>query len=313
MGRRRIRLLKELFPEFLVVGVDSNHERVEHISKKYGMDCCSSLEDVNVQLDCVFVCTSPQAHGYIIRECLKKNCHVFSEINLVDNLYVENIRLAKEREKVLFLSSTPMYREEMQYIDKKVRQNGKPCVYQYHVGQYLPDWHPWDNLKDFFVSNKITNGCKEYLAIELPWIQRAFGKIKNVNVIRRKITNLGLDFPDAYLLQLEHVNGNIGSLLVDVVSRQAVHNLEVINETIYLKWEGTPESLQEKDIVTGELKAVGSQQYVHEEGYAAFINEYAYKKEIENFFEAIKGGKPLYSFEEDLEILHLINKIESEE
>ena len=202
------------------------------------------------------------------------------------------------------------YRDEMQYIGREVKQNGRNCFYQYHVGQYLPDWHPWDNLKDFFVSDKNTNGCRELLAIELPWIQYVFGKIKKVNVIKRKMTNLGLDFPDVYLIQMEHEGGNVGSLVVDVVSRQAVRNLEVLNEDLYIRWSGTPDSLYKKDTASGELKQVLEGKYVHEQGYAEFINEYAYEKEVQEFFEVIQGKQPIYNFEADIETLKIIDEIE---
>ena len=310
MGRRRIRLLKEIAKDALIVGIDQNEDRMQNVGREYDIECYSCLEDMKTQIDCAFVCTPPQFHAPIIKECLQAGWHVFSEINLIGNLYEENIELAKEKNRVLFLSSTPMYKEEMQYIDKKVKQNGKPCVYQYHVGQYLPDWHPWDNLQDFFVSNKKTNGCREYLAIELPWIQKTFGKIVSVHVIRRKLTDLGLDFPDTYIIQNEHESGSVGSLVIDVVSRQAVHHLEVFNEELYIKWDGTPDSLCEKDIETGELKIVGTGNYRHERGYANFINETAYLKEIEDFFEVLKGSAPLYSFEEDQWTLKIIDEIE---
>lgn len=310
MGKRRIRLLKKIVPDSNILGIDSNEERMKSVAKQYNIDCYSSLVDINIQLDCVFISTSPQSHGEIINECLQKGCHIFSEINLIDNLYRENIQLSKEKKKVLFLSSTPLYRTEMQFIEKQVKRNGKPCIYQYHVGQYLPDWHPWDNLKDFFVSNRITNGCRELLAIELPWLQNAFGRIMRVNVIKRKLTDLGLEFPDTYLIQIEHENGNIGSLVVDVVSRQAVRQLEVLNEDIYIKWSGTPDSLYEKDIISGELKQIKEGEYIHEQGYADFINEYAYEKEIEEFFEVIQGKKSIYDFEMDMETLKIIDEIE---
>ena len=310
MGKRRIKLLRLLFDNLAIIGIDSNGERAKIVANEYGIKCFSTLSDISEKLDCAFVCTSPQFHAPIIRECLQKNIHIFSEINLVDDLYDENIKLAKQKEKVLFLSSTPLYKEEMQIINSRVKENGKPCAYQYHVGQYLPDWHPWDNLKDFFVSNKETNGCRELLGIELPWIQNTFGKIKNVHAVRTKLTDLKLDFPDTYLIQIEHLNGNIGSLTVDVVSRQAVRRLEVFNENLYLRWDGTPETLYEKDIVSGELKQVSAGKYIHEKGYSESINEYAYMKEIEDFFEAIKGKETLYSFEKDKEILRIIDEIE---
>lgn len=310
MGKRRIRLLKKLVPDSYILGVDSNAERVKSVANQHHIDCYFSVADISIRLDCVFVCTSPQSHGEIINECLQKGCDIFSEINLIDTLYRENIRLAKEKKKVLFLSSTPLYRAEMQYIEMRIKQNSRPCIYQYHVGQYLPDWHPWDNLKDFFVSNRLTNGCRELLAIELPWLQNAFGRINRVNVIKRRLTNLELEFPDTYLIQIEHENGNAGSLVVDVVSRHAARQLEILNEDIYIKWSGTPDSLYEKDIISGELKQIEEGEYIHEQGYADFVNEYAYEKEIEEFFEVMQGKKPIYDFEMDMETLKIINEIE---
>lgn len=311
MGKRRIKLLKDFVEVLSIIGVDNNLERIRYASKKYGIKCYQSLKDIKTEIDCAFVCTSPQFHAKIIKECLEREFHIFSEINLISNLYEENIRLAKKKKKVLFLSSTPLYKAEIQIIDKKVKENGNVCGYQYHVGQYLPDWHPWDNLKDFFVSNKLTNGCRELLAIELPWIQNTFGKIKNISVIKRKLTNLNIEFSDTYFIQLEHTNGNMGTLLVDVVSRQAVRKLEIINEDLYIRWDGTPESLYEKDILSGELKRIPSGEYIHEKGYGDFINEYAYVKEIEEFFEVIRGKCETYGFKEDIETLKLIDEIES--
>ena len=309
MGKRRIRLLRELDNEIEIIGIDGKADRRKETTEKFDVKCVPDIKEYDGKADCAFVCTPPQFHASIIRDCLQRGLHIFSEINLVDDMYEENICLAKEKNLVLFLSSTPMYKEEMQYIDCRVKEKGKPCIYQYHVGQYLPDWHPWDNLQDFFVSNKKTNGCREYLAIELPWIQRTFGKITNVHVIKRKMSGLNIDFPDTYVIQNEHENGTVGSLVVDVVSRQAVHHLEVFNEEFYIKWDGTLDSLCEKDLTTGELKAVGMGSYRREKGYADFINETAYLKEIENFFEVMEGGISLYSFEEDIETLRIIDEI----
>lgn len=310
MGKRRIKLLKAFFDDLVIIGIDNNVERVKSVAGEYGIDCYFALSDVPQKPNCAFVCTSPQFHASIIQECLVNDLHVFSEINLIDDLYDENIQLAKQKRKVLFLSSTPLYKEEMKIIDNRINQNGKPCAYQYHVGQYLPDWHPWDSLENFFVSNKNTNGCRELLAIELPWIGNVFGQIKNVHVVKAKLTDLKLDFSDTYLIQVEHSTGTIGSLTVDVVSRQAVRKLEIFNEDLYIRWDGTPETLYEKDVISGELKRIPAGVYIHEDGYSESVNEYAYVKEIEEFFEVINGKEPLYSFEKDKEVLKIIDKIE---
>lgn len=310
MGKRRIRLLNQLDTTIKVIGIDNKIDRVNEVKETYGIDCLTDISELTEQVDCAFVCTSPQYHADIIYECLNRNMHVFSEINLVKNRYEENIQLAEKMGKVLFLSSTPLYKSEMQYIDSEVKKNTKKCAYNYHVGQYLPDWHPWDNLKEFFIGNKETNGCRELLAIELPWIQNTFGKIKDIQVIKRNITSLQIDFPDIYMIQIEHENGNIGNLLIDVVSRQAVRHLEVWGEDIYIKWDGTPDSLYQKDIQTGEMKNIPTGEYIHEKGYEALINEYAYLMEIREFFEVLQGKKIRYGFEQDAETLSWIDEVE---
>lgn len=289
MGRRRIRLLRTMNKNITIVGVDNNRIRVENVAREFDIVCYLQFSDVHEKLDCAFVCTSPQSHASIIKECLESNLHVFSEINLINDLYDKNIHLAKQKGKILFLSSTSLYKEEIRIINKRVKQNAKICAYQYHIGQYLPDWHPWDNLKDFFVSNKNTNGCRELMAIEFPWIQYTFGKIKNVHAVNMTLTDLNLDFPDTYIIQVEHENRNKGSMIVDVVSRQAVKKLEVFNEDLYIEWGGTPSSLYEKNMKTGKMEKVQAGEYFQESGYCEFVNEYAYIEEIEEFFEVING------------------------
>lgn len=312
MGKRRIRLLQEMDKSIEIVGIDSKKERVEEVKEQYGIGCVTDLVNMPNNVDCAFVCTSPQYHADIIRECLERDCHVFSEINLIDDGYEENVQLAKEKGKVLFLSSTPLYKAEMQYIDCEVKKSKKELIYNYHVGQYLPDWHPWDNLQEFFIGKKETNGCRELFAIELPWLQKTFGKIVDVQVIKRKITSLQVDFPDVYIVQIIHENGNVGNLLIDVVSRQATRHLEIISEDLYIRWDGTLDSLYQKDIQINEMINKKMGEYVQEKGYAAFINEYAYMTEMNAFFDAINGSSIIYDFNQDLEILAWIDLIEQE-
>ena len=103
--------------------------------------------------------------------------------------------LAKEVCKTLFLSSTFFYREEIRYIRSKI-SNDKKWNYSYHIGQYLPDWHPWESYKDFFLGDKRTNGCREIMAIELPWLTGTFGEVDRVNVLSDKLTGLNIDYKD---------------------------------------------------------------------------------------------------------------------
>lgn len=308
MGKRRVRLIKEMYPSFTVCGVDGREDRRREAVKLFGIECFDEID--NIEADCVFICTSPLSHASLIDTCLKKQWHVFTELNLVPDGYEENMKLAEERKLVLFLSSTFFYREEISYIRSRISKEQK-WNYNYHVGQYLPDWHPWENYKDFFLGNKKTNGCREILAIELPWLIETFGEIKQFNVISDKISELGIDYNDNYMIQIIHNNGNKGSLAVDVVSPHAIRNLEAYSEGHYITWRGTPDSLQEYDLESKQLATVKlSENTERMEGYSAFIVENAYKNEIREFFDVVLYGKePLYGFEKDKKILQLIDSM----
>ncbi len=310
MGKRRVRLMRDMYPSYTLVGIDGREDRRREAFDQFQIKCVERLNDVDGAVDCVFVCTSPLTHNAIIREALNKGCHVFTELNLVSDGYQENMKLAEEKNLHLFLSSTFFYREEIRYIRSKISDDRK-WNYIYHIGQYLPDWHPWESYKDFFLGDKRTNGCREIMAIELPWLTGTFGKVTDVNVLSDKMTDLHIDYHDNYMIQLTHKGGNKGCLVVDVVSPVAVRKLEVYGENAYLSWNGTPESLFEYNQNSKQIESVSLQEETeHIEGYRAFVVENAYKNEIREFFDVVlEGKKPLYGFEQDMDILRVIDSI----
>lgn len=312
MGKRRIRLLKTFSQINAIIGVDKEKSRRLETEKSFGITCFTTIEaakEVN-NIDIAFVCTSPISHCDIITQCLANGWNVFTEINLITDKYKENIMLARNKGLVLFLSSTPMYRQEMQLIQEKVKANNMAVNYVYHVGQYLPDWHPWEKYYDFFVGDVRTNGCRELMAIELPWMTKAFGSIVSVTAISNKMSKLEIDYKDNYFIEIIHEKGTKGIFIVDVVCRHAIRHLEVYNENIFIEWNGKPDTLKMLNLVTSELEVVGTEDYIRRDDYSEFVNEIPYINEISSFFNVLQGGKPMYSFEEDEKILNIIDTIE---
>lgn len=310
MGKRRIRLLQELYPDYVILGVDGRTDRREEVEERLHIVCYDDISNLNESVDCAFICTSPLSHASIITKCLSKGWHVFTELNLVDDAYESNMKLAMEKGCKLFLSSTFFYREEIKYIRTKITQDVK-WNYIYHIGQYLPDWHPWENYKDFFIGEQRTNGCREIMAIELPWLIETFGEVRKTHVVSDKMTDLNIGYHDNFMIQISHENGNKGILVVDVVSPYAVRKLEAYAEERYLCWDGTPESLRVLNHSSGLLEKVSlNEETEHREGYKEFIVENAYKNEIQEFFKVVLENKsPLYGFEKDQKILKLIDSL----
>ncbi len=313
MGKRRARLARGMDASIQISGVDTTESRRTE-AEGLGITAYASIGEAVTadKFDAALVCTAPITHAGIISELLDAGLPVFTELNLVSDGYEENMKKAREKGLPLFLSSTMLYRGETQYIKRQVEAFAKPVNYIYHIGQYLPDWHPWENYKNFFVGDKRTGGVREIFGIDLPWLLDTFGPVKSLHVEKDKISQLEVDYPDSYFVTLRHENGMKGMLAVDVVSPKAVRNFECFGEGLHLFWEGNPRSLYTFDHDKGEKLPVNTyESFEHDSRYSDNIVENAYVDELANFFAVLKGAEqPRYSFEKDLETIRLIEAIE---
>ena len=121
MGKRRARLAKGMDASIRISGVDFAPERRTE-AEGLGITAYESIPAAvaDKKFDAALVCTAPLTHAKIISELLDAGLPVFTELNLVDDGYAENIAKAKAKGLPLFLSSTMLYRGETQYIKAQV-------------------------------------------------------------------------------------------------------------------------------------------------------------------------------------------------
>jgi len=296
MGRRRIRLMQTLDDAPQIIGVDTAATLSEAIAKTHP--------------NAALVCTSPASHGPIVMQCLEAGLHVYMEINLIGDWYEKASALAAEKGLKVFVSSTFLYHPQINYIINAVK--GQKVDYIYHSGQYLPDWHPWESYKNFFVADKRTNACREILAIEFPWILKAFGEVESVHVMKDKNSSLELDFPDNFMISVRHKNGNKGIFCQDVISRKGMRGLEIYSENLHLFWDGRAQKLSRYDIDKKELVPVTLPEdaVIYTDKVPNYF-ENVYREETKAFFDYLDGKtQPQHSFTADKMALDLIDSIE---
>ncbi len=312
MGRRRIRLMQAMPDAPEIVGVNRSAERRAQVEKEFGIRTYATLAEAiaAARPQVAFLCTAPASHGPAVMECIDAGLDIFMEINLLGDWYAEAAARAAAKGVKLFISSTPVYRREMKYVADAV--HGEPVCYMFHCGQYLPDWHPWEDYHGFFAARKETNGCREILCVELPWIEKAFGRVESISVMSGRMTSLDIDFPDHYMVSLRHEGGTKGMYCQDIVSRKGLRRLEVFSEKLHIFWEGTPDSLASYDLESKSLKPVRLYDDVVQDGrYNANIIENAYADEIRAFFDYVdKDVEPPYTFAEDAHTLAIVDDIE---
>ena len=314
MGRRRARLTKRFFPSVALAGVDSREDRRAHFAREYDAAVFRSLEESigSFAPGAAAVCTSPEQHGELVLRLMREGIPTFSELDLVDDCYDEIISIEEGGLPVVFLSSTMLYRSENRWITQHHAMTGERKHYSYHVGQYLPDWHPWEKYDEFFVGAARTNAIREILCIELPWLLRAFGDIAEFQCQWGKTSMLSLPYPDTCQLLFRHASGAMGALTIDCVSRKPVRNLRISGEEGTILWEGNAESLRFLPPSGDPLFPLREEKEIERQtGYAEFISEGPYLEELRCFFDMIEGrASRVFGYAEHRKILRLADEFE---
>ncbi len=315
MGRRRIRLLRELDSDLTIICVDRDADRLKQ-AEMQGVKGYKELADALEETpDAAFVCTSPGGHADIILTILERSIPVFTELNLTPDRYDRIIEKAKEKNLPVFMSSTMLYRKEIQKIRELIQSfsRGGDVFYTCQVGQYLPDWHPWEDYKSFFVANRETNALREILAIQLPWLIDIFGEVRDLSATTYRVTDLEIDYPDSIMTVIRHQNGNRGVVRVDVASREPIMRFEALfdGQDTKVEWRGHINDLFRRNIGTGESEQVMLEGFeTHMDGYADTISEEPYREEIRDFLSTLENASvPKYSLKKDLYTLSLIDQM----
>jgi len=311
MGKRRIRNLQYLGEED-VIGWDIKSERRKECEEKYRIKTYEDIEDaLNEKPDALIISTPPNHHlEYEILSAQHKT-HFFCEAGIFTKGIEELIALTKKHNIIAAPSATLRFKESVRKIKELIGKEkiGNVVALTYHMGQYLPDWHPWENISKFYVGQRATSATREMVPFELEWLTWIFGDIEKISCIKGKISNLDADIDDVYQLIFQFKSGIIGHLLIDVVSRKPTRTLRVIGEKGTIEWDWMEDMVQVYNAEKQKWTKFKERQGFREKGYVAKENMYI--EEMTNFIKAIKGEEQyIYSLEEDLKILKLLEAAE---
>lgn len=314
MGKRRIRCLMKLgVNASKIYGYDVRIDRCIEAKESYGINILGCVEEMDFsRTKAIIVSLPPDKHFWGVGFAEKHNIPVFVEASVV----LDDVKKIKENNtNNIFIapSATFRFHPMIKLIRKIVADGryGKVCNFSYHSGQYLPDWHPWEKVTDYYVGNRNTGGAREIVPYELTWMVEVFGFPMHIKGYYRKTIDLGCDIEDSYSCCLEYED-KVGTLLVDVVSRFAVRNLIINFEYGQIQWRWDKEKLEIYDAKSGRWEYIEQEKQVHEDGYNANIGENMYIDEIKAFLDGIdNSSKYPNSVDNDIRVLELLEKIES--
>jgi predicted dehydrogenase len=311
MGKRRLRNLAALGID-TVAGVDRREDRRKEVAEKYGIPVYASLGEAleNGRYDRWFISVPPDAHHIYIEQALSAGVPCFVEASVIDTDFDTFIKTSRKKKVLVAPSCTLRFHPAIRGITKIIQggELGTVSNVIYHSGQYLPDWHTYEKVSDYYVSNRSTGGAREIVPFELTWITDLFGFPKSVTGIVRKTIDIpgAAEIDDTYNILMDY-NGFIFNLTVDVVSRYATRRLLVNGSAGQLVWNWEDNGLKVFDPVSQQWETRPYEMLPAQEGYNKNITEGMYIEEIRRFLEAADGKCPFpNSLDKDKEVLHLL-------
>lgn len=312
MGKRRIRnLIKLGFKD--IIGFDVTELRRTETQKKFPILIVPSIKDaLKHKPNVMIISTPPDKHLNYVRIAIKNNIDFFTEVNLISEHVKKIIQLTRKTSLVCSPSFTMHFHPLVKELKKLLQKDtiGKILIIQHHSGQYLPNWHPWEDYRKFFVSKKITGGAREVVPVELVWLTYLFNEIRSVMANVEKISNLDVKIDDVYQVLMKFKNNISCTLTVDVISIPSFRETKIIGEhgTILCDFNnGTLKILKRKTVKKVPLKLGNIAK-----GYGGGTPpETLYEDEIKTFLNSVKNRrKYFYSFIEELKILQVLDAIE---
>ena len=236
MGKRRVRNLIALGNNE-IAGFDLREDRRAEASEKYGISVFSDVDSAlkHFRPDALVISTSPEHHMKYAWMAFELGLSCFIEASVVDADRILELHQRTEKSSVLMAPSCTMrHFPGPKKVKDLIKQGviGKPLNVNYQTGQYLPDWHPWEKIEDFYVSNRETGAGREIVPFELTWLNDIFGKPDALACVKAKLTDMNADIDDIYHCLLRYPEGVLANVTVEVISRpQSTREMRVLGST----------------------------------------------------------------------------------
>lgn len=243
IGRRHAQNLQTLGGRELSV-CDTDHLRRVEAHQMVGP---ATFERLEAALDhgpaVVFVCTPPSSHVPIALEAARRGCHLFIEKPLTHDLTAETITLLDEvrrRRLVALVGCNMRFHPGLRTVKSLVDAGsiGRVVAARVEVGQYLPDWHPWEDYRQMYSARRDLGGGVLLDAVhEIDYIRWILGEVEAVVCIAGKLSHLEIETEDTAALLLRFVSGAIGEVHMDYVQRAYSRTCHIIGEEGTIRWD----------------------------------------------------------------------------
>jgi len=241
IGKRHIKNLALLGARD-IVAFDTAAERRDEAGK-LGALTVDNLDALWVRRPTVFLITVPTSlHLALAREAAQRGCHLFIEKPLSHNWDGVEALLdeVRRRDLITLVGCNTRFHPGLSAVKNLLGQQaiGRVMSARVEVGQYLPDWHPYEDYRKGYSARRDLGGGIILDAIhEIDYIRWLLGEITGVTRVAEKLSELEIDTEDMAALILKFESGAVGELHLDYLQRAYSRTCQLIGAEGTIHWD----------------------------------------------------------------------------
>jgi predicted dehydrogenase len=222
MGRRRIRHAKEL-ARARVVAWDIRADRRREVAEQFGVETVVAESEIyRCGADAMFISVPPADHMHYIEKAIEHAMPFMVEqpishrLDKLDDI-VEKVR---DRRLVCHVSCNQRFSPRVLAIKKVLEAGrvGQVLTGTVELGEWLPDWHPYEPYQDYYPSSRAKGGGLDAIC-DLDWLFFLFGPVRDAKTMCSKRSRLEIDTDDVVQMLLDFRDGPQLALHTDMLQR----------------------------------------------------------------------------------------------
>jgi predicted dehydrogenase len=188
---------------------------------------------------------------------------------------------------------------------------GKPLSFHIQWGEYLPNWHPWEDFKQGYAARPdLGGGVTLTLTHPFDYLRMLLGEVDSLFAFTSAL-NLGLEVEDSAEIGLKMKNGAVGSIHLDYNQQPPSHHWEVVGSNGTMKWDNASGALEVYSIpsplsLSHEERGRGGGKWETHQPPAGFERNVMFMEEIKHFIAAAqKREEPICTLDDGKQALRL--------
>ena len=192
--------------------------------------------------DAVIVANPTSLHLDIAIPAAEAGCHILLEKPVSNSLErLDDLQtVAQKSGSKILVGFQFRYHPTLNQARELIQSNaiGKVLTVHVHWGEYLPQWHPWEDYRQGYAARAdLGGGVIITLTHPLDYLRHLIGEVESLWSSNGHISPLEVDVEDIAEIGLRFKRGVIGGVHLNYVQRPPVHRLEIVGTEGTLRWD----------------------------------------------------------------------------